>query len=100
MSDNKIQVPAQGQAITVNADLSLNVPNNPIVPFIEGDGIGVDITPVMREVVDAAVAKAYGDTRKIAWMEIYAGEKANNVYGKDVWLPLKLYRRSAIMSSL
>jgi isocitrate dehydrogenase len=87
MSDNKIQVPVQGEAITVNADLSLNVPNNPIVPFIEGDGIGVDITPVMREVVDAAVAKAYGDTRKIAWMEIYAGEKANTVYGKDVWLP-------------
>lgn len=87
MSDKKIQVPAQGEAISVNADATLNVPNNPIVPFIEGDGIGVDITPVMRAVVDAAVEKVYGNKRKIAWMEIYAGEKANQVYGKDVWLP-------------
>lgn len=87
MSDKKIQVPTQGEAITVNSDSSLNIPNNPIVPFIEGDGIGVDITPVMRAVVDAAVEKAYGNKRKIAWMEIYAGEKANKVYGKDIWLP-------------
>ncbi|MBX9586918.1 MAG: NADP-dependent isocitrate dehydrogenase [Gammaproteobacteria bacterium] len=87
MSDKKIQVPAEGEAISVNADATLNVPNNPIVPFIEGDGIGVDITPVMRAVVDAAVEKVYGNKRKIAWMEIYAGEKANQVYGKDVWLP-------------
>jgi isocitrate dehydrogenase len=87
VSDKKIQVPTEGQAITVNADTSLNVPNNPIVPFIEGDGIGVDITPVMRAVVDAAVEKVYGNQRKIAWMEIYAGEKANTVYGNDVWLP-------------
>jgi isocitrate dehydrogenase len=84
VSDKKIQVPTEGQAITVNADTSLNVPNN---PFIEGDGIGVDITPVMRAVVDAAVEKVYGNQRKIAWMEIYAGEKANTVYGNDVWLP-------------
>lgn len=70
MSEKKIQVPTQGEKIRVNDDLSLSVPSCPIIPFIEGDGIGVDITPVMREVVDAAVAKAYGDQRKIAWMEI------------------------------
>lgn len=87
MSEKKIQVPTQGEKIRVNDDLSLSVPSCPIIPFIEGDGIGVDITPVMREVVDAAVAKAYGDQRKIAWMEIYAGEKANSIYGGDVWLP-------------
>jgi len=63
------------------------VPDNPIIPFIEGDGIGVDITPVMREVVDAAVAKAYGGARRIAWMEVYAGEKSTRVYGADEWLP-------------
>lgn len=77
----------QGDKITVNADYSLNVPANPIIPFIEGDGIGVDITPVMREVVDAAVLKAYQGKRKISWMEIYAGEKATKVYGQDTWLP-------------
>ncbi len=87
MSSQKILVPQQGEAITVNADLSLNVPDQPIIPFIEGDGIGVDITPVMRNVVDAAVEKAYGGARKIAWMEIYAGEKANKLYGGDTWLP-------------
>ena len=65
----------------------LSVPDKPIVPFIEGDGTGVDITPVMIRVVDAAVAKAYGGKRKIHWMEIYAGEKATQVYGADVWLP-------------
>jgi isocitrate dehydrogenase len=63
------------------------VPDNPIVPFIEGDGIGVDITPVMKDVVDAAVEKAYGGAREIYWMEIYAGEKSTKVYGSDVWLP-------------
>src|SRR3982751_1287587 len=63
------------------------VPDNPIIPFIEGDGIRVDITPVMREVVDAAVAKAYGGGRRIHWMEIYAGEKSTQLYGSDVWLP-------------
>src|SRR3989475_4670565 len=82
-----IQVPAEGQKITVNADMSLNVPDQPIIPFIEGDGTGVDITPVMIKVVDAAVAKAYGGKRKIHWMEIYAGEKSTKVYGADVWLP-------------
>ena len=76
-----------GDKITVNADNTLNVPDHPIIPFIEGDGIGVDITPAMRHVVDAAVAKAYGGRRQIAWMEIYAGEKATTVYGADVWLP-------------
>jgi isocitrate dehydrogenase len=82
-----ITVPADGQKITVNADFSLNVPNHPIIPFIEGDGTGIDITPVMTKVVDAAVAKAYGGERQIHWMEIYAGEKATRVYGPDVWLP-------------
>lgn len=83
----QINVPADGQKITVNADFSLNVPDNPIIPYIEGDGTGIDITPVMLRVVDAAVAKAYGGQRKISWMEIYAGEKSTNVYGPDVWLP-------------
>jgi len=87
MGYQKIQVPATGDKITVNADLSLNVPNNPIIPFIEGDGIGVDITPVMIKVVDAAVQKAYSGERKIAWMEVYAGEKATKVYDQDTWLP-------------
>lgn len=82
-----IKVPADGQKITVNVDFSLNVPDTPIIPYIEGDGTGVDITPVMIKVVDAAVAKAYGGKRKISWMEIYAGEKSTKVYGPDVWLP-------------
>ncbi len=82
-----INVPAEGKKITVNADFSLNVPDNPIVPYIEGDGTGIDISPVMIKVVDAAVAKAYAGKRKISWMEIYAGEKSTNVYGPDVWLP-------------
>ncbi|MFZ1547286.1 MAG: NADP-dependent isocitrate dehydrogenase [Candidatus Nitrotoga sp.] len=82
-----IKVPSQGQRITVNKDYSLNVPNQPIIPFIEGDGTGVDITPVMRRVVDEAVAKAYKGNRQVAWMEVYAGEKAVNVYGNDTWLP-------------
>jgi isocitrate dehydrogenase len=87
MGYQKIVVPDQGEKITVNDDLSLNVPDQPIVPFIEGDGIGVDITPVMRDVVDAAVDKAFGGTRRIAWMEIYAGEKSNAVYAENTWLP-------------
>jgi len=87
MSYQKIQIPSQGEQITVNANGSLNVPNCPIIPFIEGDGTGVDITPVMKEVLDAAVAKAYGDKRSLAWMEVYAGEKATQVYDKDTWLP-------------
>ncbi len=82
-----IQVPAEGTKITVNADTSLNVPDQPIIPFIEGDGTGADITPVMIKVVDAAVAKAYDGKKKIHWMEVYAGEKATKVYGPDVWLP-------------
>jgi isocitrate dehydrogenase len=87
MGYQKIQVPVTGDKITVNADMSLNVPNNPIIPFIEGDGIGVDISPVMIKVVDAAVEKAYGGQRKISWMEVFAGEKATQVYDQDTWLP-------------
>lgn len=82
-----INVPVEGQKITVNTDFSLNVPDQPIIPYIEGDGTGFDITPVMIKVVDAAVARAYGDKKKIHWMEIYAGEKSTRVYGPDVWLP-------------
>ncbi|AFT86921.1 NADP-dependent isocitrate dehydrogenase [Paraburkholderia phenoliruptrix] len=82
-----IKVPTGGDKITVNADFSLNVSDQPIIPFIEGDGTGVDITPVMIKVVDAAVEKAYAGKRKIHWMEIYAGEKSTKVYGPDVWLP-------------
>ncbi len=82
-----INVPTTGQKITVNQDYTLNVPDQPILPFIEGDGTGVDITPVMIKVVDAAVAKAYGGKKKIAWMEVFAGEKSTKVYGPDVWLP-------------
>lgn len=86
MGYQKIQVPA-GDKITVNADMTLNVPNNPIIPYIEGDGIGADISPVMIKVVDAAVEKAYGGERKISWMEVYAGEKATQVYDSETWLP-------------
>ena len=82
-----IKVPALGEKIRVNADMSLSVPDQPIIPYIEGDGTGFDITPVMLKVVDAAVAKAYGGKRKIHWMEVYAGEKSTQVYGPDVWLP-------------
>jgi isocitrate dehydrogenase len=82
-----IKVPATGEKITVKKDFSLNVPANPIIPFIEGDGTGVDITPVMRKVVDAAVNAAYGAKRKIVWMEMFAGEKSCKVYGENVWLP-------------
>jgi len=86
MAYQHIKVPA-GEKITVNKDFSLNVPDQPIIPFIEGDGTGADITPVMIKVVDAAVEKAYGDKRKISWMEVFAGEKATKIYGPDVWLP-------------
>ncbi len=82
-----VKVPAGGEKIKVNADYSLSVPDQPIIPYIEGDGTGFDITPVMIKVVDAAVAKAYGGKKKIHWMEIYAGEKSTKVYGPDVWLP-------------
>jgi isocitrate dehydrogenase len=87
MGYQKIRVPADGDKITVNADLSLNVPNHPIIPYIEGDGIGVDITPVMLKVTDAAIEKAYGNKRSIAWMEVFCGEKSTKVYGPDDWLP-------------
>lgn len=83
---SKVIIP-QGEQIQLNADGSLKVPNQPIIPFIEGDGIGVDVTPAMQTVIDAAVEKAYGGKRKIAWMEIYAGGKANRVYGENTWLP-------------
>ncbi len=82
-----IKVPSSGEKITVNADFTLNVPDQPIIPYIEGDGIGEDITPVMIKVVDAAVKKAYGGKRQIHWMEVYAGEKSTRVYGENVWLP-------------
>lgn len=85
--ESKVVVPATGTKITINAKGKLDVPHDPIIPYIEGDGIGVDVTPVMIEVVDAAVQKAYGGKRKIYWMEIYTGEKSTELYGKDVWLP-------------
>lgn len=87
MAYQHITVPTNGEKITVNKNFSLNVPNQPIIPYIEGDGTGVDITPVMKHVVDAAVTKAYQGKRKIYWMEIYAGEKAVKVYGNNTWLP-------------
>ncbi len=87
MAYDKIQVPADGEKITVNSDHSLNVPDKPIIPYIEGDGIGIDVTPPMMKVVNTAVDKAYGGQRQIQWMEVYAGEKSTKVYGDDVWLP-------------
>ncbi len=87
MSYQHIAAPSAGKKITVNSDLSLTIPDDPIIPYIEGDGIGVDITPVMKKVVNEAVKKAYDGKRQIHWMEVYAGEKATNVYGKDIWLP-------------
>ena len=87
MSYQHINVPEAGEKITTNDDFSLNVPECPIIPFIEGDGIGIDVSPVMMTVIDAAVEKAYSGKRKISWMEIYAGEKANTVYGENTWLP-------------
>jgi isocitrate dehydrogenase len=87
MAYKSIAVPATGERIQVKADGSLMVPNRPVIPYIEGDGIGVDITPVMRRVVDAVIERAYSGERSIVWMEIYAGEKANEVYGENTWLP-------------
>jgi isocitrate dehydrogenase len=87
MAYDKIQVPSGGEKIRVGDDYVLQVPDKPIIPYIEGDGIGIDISPVMKRVVDAAVDKAYGGRRQIQWMEIYAGEKSTRVYGEDVWLP-------------
>ena len=86
MSYKNIKIPELGKKITLK-DGVLTVPNNPIIPFIEGDGIGSDITPAMIDVVDAAVEKAYGEKKSISWMEIYCGEKSTKVYGKDEWLP-------------
>ncbi len=86
MAYQKVQVPAHGEKITTNPDYSLNVPNKPIIPFIEGDGTGVDITPVMRKVVDAAVKKAYNGEKEIAWMEVYCGEKSAELYDGN-WFP-------------
>jgi isocitrate dehydrogenase len=86
MAYSKITVPTAGEKITLNDDFSLNVPDKPIIPYIEGDGIGVDVSPVMIKVVDAAVEKAYAGKRAISWMEIFAGEKSVKIYGDDVWL--------------
>ncbi|MEM8238840.1 NADP-dependent isocitrate dehydrogenase [Morganella morganii subsp. sibonii] len=85
--ESKVVVPAKGAKITIDAQGKLIVPDNPVIPFIEGDGIGADVTPVMIKVVDAAVKKAYGGKREISWMEIYTGEKSTKLYGSDVWLP-------------
>ncbi len=87
MAFKHIKIPSGGAKITVNQDFSLNVPDRPVIPFMEGDGTGVDITPVMVKVVDAAVKKAYGGRKQIVWMEIFAGEKSCKVYGENVWLP-------------
>ncbi len=87
MQFEHINVPADGEAITVNADNSLNVPDFPIIPYVEGDGIGADVTPVMLNVVEAAVEIAYGDDRQIRWMPVYAGQRATDIYGDDVWMP-------------
>jgi len=87
MTYQHIQIPDSGEKITTNPDYTLNVPDQVIIPFIEGDGIGIDISPVMKKVVDAAVEKAYDGNKKIHWMEIFAGEKATKVYGPDVWMP-------------
>ncbi len=87
MTYQHIKIPDAGEKITVNADFSLNVPDEPIIPYIEGDGIGIDVTPVMKKVIDAAVEKAYSGEKKIHWMEIFAGEKSTKVYGEDVWMP-------------
>ncbi|WP_261857969.1 NADP-dependent isocitrate dehydrogenase [Photobacterium sanguinicancri] len=85
--DSKVVVPVEGQKITLDSEGKLVVPNNPVIPYIEGDGIGVDVSPAMIKVVDAAVNKAYAGDRKIEWMEIYTGEKSTQVYGEDAWLP-------------
>ena len=84
---SKIKIPEKGEAIRIDSNLKLDVPNHPIIPFITGDGIGIDITPSMQNVIDKVIKSAYGETKKIEWMEVFAGEKATNIYGKDVWLP-------------
>src|SRR5436190_1221126 len=87
MAYQHIKIPSGGEKIRVRKDFSLEVPDQPIIPYIEGDGTGIDITPVMLKVVDAAVQKAYGGKKKIVWMEMFAGEKSCRVYGENVWLP-------------
>jgi len=88
MNYQHIKIPDTGTKITTNSDFTLNVPDQPIIPYVEGDGIGVDITPVMKKVIDAAVSKAYDGQKQIQWMEIFAGEKSTKVYGADVWTPV------------
>ena len=87
MSSSLIKVPAGGQKIVSGQA----TPDNPIIPYIEGDGIGIDITPVMIKVIDAAVEKAYGGKKKIHWMEVYAGEKSTQLYGPDEWFPKETF---------
>ena len=96
MQYDHISVPADGTAITINRDHSLNVPDNPVIPFIEGDGIGTDVSPVMLDVVNAAVDRAYAGKRQIKWMQIYAGQKAADLYGDDDYLPDRLSPRCLI----
>ncbi|MDA0993446.1 MAG: isocitrate/isopropylmalate family dehydrogenase, partial [Proteobacteria bacterium] len=87
MHYDHITLPQAGEAITINADHSINVPDRPIIPYVEGDGIGIDVTPVMIDVVNAAVTLAYGADREVQWMEVYAGGKAAALYGNDDFLP-------------
>jgi len=84
---SKIKIPKKGEAIKIGSNLKLDVPNHPIIPFITGDGIGIDITPSMQAVIDHTIKKAYGETKKIEWMEVFAGQRATEVYGKNTWLP-------------
>jgi len=84
---SKIKIPNNGEAISIDSNFKLDIPSHPIIPFIIGDGIGVDITPSMHAVIDNTLKKAYGETKKIEWMEVYAGEKATELYGEDSWLP-------------
>jgi isocitrate dehydrogenase len=87
MQYDHIKVPEDGTAITINRDHSINVPDNPVIPFIEGDGIGIDVSPVMLDVTNAAVKRAYGGKREIKWMQVYAGQKAADIYGDENYLP-------------
>ena len=87
MSYKIAKIPSTGEAIKFNTDGTLSIPSHPIIPFIEGDGIGVDVTPAMKLVLDAAVEKAYNGEKSIQWMEVYAGEKAVKTYGDNEWLP-------------
>ena len=84
---SKIKIPKKGEVIRIDSNSKLDIPNHPIIPFITGDGIGVDITPSMQTVIDHTIKKAYGETKKIEWMEVFAGQKATEVYEKDTWLP-------------